>query len=61
VGRPLRVGFVGTGDVMLKYYLPTALRAPDAIEVVAICGDLPGCAEKVAEAFGVRDAAPARR
>jgi predicted dehydrogenase len=56
MGRPVRVGFVGTGDVMLKYYLPAVLRAPDAIQVVAICDDLPGRAEKVAEAFGVRDA-----
>jgi predicted dehydrogenase len=56
MSRPVKVGFVGTGDVMLKYYLPTVLRAPDAIEVVAICDNLPGRAEKIAEAFGVRDA-----
>ncbi|TAK22812.1 MAG: Gfo/Idh/MocA family oxidoreductase [Chloroflexota bacterium] len=51
----IKVGFVGTGDVMLKYYLPTVMRASDTMEVVAICDALADRAEKVAGAFGASE------
>ena len=34
--RPVKIAFVGTGDVFLKYYLPEGMEQ-DILDVVAIC------------------------
>ncbi|MBI2939282.1 MAG: Gfo/Idh/MocA family oxidoreductase [Chloroflexi bacterium] len=52
----IRVGFIGAGDVMLKYYLPAALRSTETMEVVAVADALPDRATRLAAALGIPEA-----
>ena len=51
----VKLAFVGTGDVFLKYYLPEAMEQ-DVIEISAICDNAPGRAEEVAAFVGGAEA-----
>ena len=47
----VKVGFVGTGDVFLKYYLPEVMRQ-DVIEITAICDSAGDRAKQAADFLG---------
>ena len=47
----VKVGFVGTGDVFLKYYLPDVMRR-DVFKITAICDSAPDRARQVADFLG---------
>ena len=51
----VKLAFVGTGDVFLKYYLPEAIEQ-DVFEIAAICDVVRDRAEKVAEFVGGAEA-----
>jgi predicted dehydrogenase len=51
----VKLAFVGTGDVFLKYYLPEAIEQ-DVFEIAAICDVVRDRAERVAEFVGGAEA-----